>query len=106
MRVADDPPTCRSATRAVAGAADASTWVNVKGCNLGQNQRAIDALRELFGGRATVTAPTRSVRNREPLLRGEGEGTQDAAEVIAWMAASRCCRRIRGKEAWPVYSRA
>ena len=48
---------CRTAALRVSAIADASTRVTVKGCNLGQNQAAVDALRELFGSEATVTAP-------------------------------------------------
>jgi hypothetical protein len=76
---------CRAALRGVAGASDAQTWVNVKGCNLGQSKPAIDALRALFGGQATVTAPTRPVR-LENLSWGKGiRGRTTPAEVIAWM---------------------
>jgi len=76
---------CRFAARAVAGASDAATWVNVKGCNLGQNPAAVDALRGLFGGQATVTAPKATVRI-ENLSYGAGvTGRRTAAEAISWM---------------------
>jgi len=76
---------CRFAARETARASDAYTHVIVKGCNLGQNQAAIDALRDLFGGQATVTAPKRKVELVN-LGYGHGEkGRRTPVEAISWM---------------------
>ena len=62
-------------------ASDEQTQVIIKGCNLGQNQAAIDALRELFGGQATVTAPAKRIVYGTKRIRGR----LNPKEVIAWM---------------------
>jgi hypothetical protein len=76
---------CRLASHAVRRASDASTWVNVKGCNLGRNQAAVDALRGLFGGQATVTAPKATVRIENLGYGARVPGRRTAAEAISWM---------------------
>jgi hypothetical protein len=76
---------CRFAAHAVGRGADASTWVNAKGCNLGRNQAAVDALRVLFGGQATVTAPKRTVRIENLSYGAKFPGRRTPAEVITWM---------------------
>lgn len=76
---------CRFASQSVARSSDGQTRVIVKGCNLGQNQAAIDALRQLFGGQPTVTAPKKQVR-METLGYGHGEsGRRTPVEVVSWM---------------------
>ena len=76
---------CRTDALRVAAIADASTRVIVKGCNLGQNQAAVDALRQLFGDKATVTAPKLKVELAVTPLGGETPGRRNPSEVITWM---------------------
>ena len=76
---------CRWAARRVAAASDAQTRVTIKGCNFGQNQAAVDAMRGLFGGQATVTAPTKRVELRNPGYGPAESGRRTPAEVIGWM---------------------
>ncbi len=47
----------RAERREVAAALDDSTRIVVRGCNIGQSQEALDALRAFFGGSPTVFAP-------------------------------------------------
>jgi hypothetical protein len=79
---------CRQAALTVAQSSDAGTRVIVKGCNLGQNQAAVDALRQLFGGEATVTAPKRSVRMQNVGFGPRVPGRRTVSEAIAWMVTN------------------
>lgn len=76
---------CRVAASAVSNASDAKTRVIVKGCNLGQNKAAVDALRYLFGGQATITAPRKKVELRALGYGPKVKGRRTPAEVISWM---------------------
>jgi len=49
----------REERREVVGVLDESTQIVVRGCNVGQAQETLDALRLFFGGRPHVFAPTR-----------------------------------------------
>lgn len=76
---------CRSAFHAVGRRSDAETRVTIKGCNLGKSQAALNAMRNVFGGQATVTAPKKPI-----IMKTEGwgqdiPGRRTEAEVIDWM---------------------
>jgi hypothetical protein len=76
---------CRVAALSVAQNSDAQTRVIVKGCNLGQNQGAVDALRNLFGTQATVTAPKKKVHMGYESYGPTVPGRRTAVEAVSWM---------------------
>jgi hypothetical protein len=66
-------------------ASDEQTQVIIKGCNLGQSQAALTALRELFGGKPTVSAPKHLI-NFTTLGYGPSvQSRRTPGEVISWM---------------------
>ncbi|MFN0066388.1 MAG: DUF4157 domain-containing protein [Limisphaerales bacterium] len=76
---------CRMASTRVGARVDGQSRVDVKGCNFGRNQAALDALRGAFGGQATTTAPKLPVRME---LGGYGPkmpGRRTPTEVVTWM---------------------
>jgi len=74
----------RIAATNVARLADEQTRIDVKGCNFGKNQAAVDMLRDIFGGRVTVTAPKAKVELKN-LGYGPGQPFRDAIDAVHWM---------------------
>ncbi|MFB2769541.1 DUF4157 domain-containing protein [Pelatocladus sp. BLCC-F211] len=75
----------RMASTNVARSSDIQTQIIVKGCNLGQNQKAVEALRQLFGGQATVTAPKTKIEFTNLSYGSKIKGRRTKSEVVSWM---------------------
>ncbi len=56
---------------------DASTQVDIRGCNIGRSRLMLDALDQAFGGTTTVTAPT---HKQEYSYHGAGKGKPIVSE--------------------------
>lgn len=74
----------RAARREVVAALDESTRIVVRGCNVGQSQEALDALRAFFGGSPPVFAP-RGYQGFEVVPIGRGSFLRSAEEAFEFL---------------------
>ena len=57
---------------------DASTQVDIRGCNIGRSTKMLDALDQAFGGVTTVTAPTHKQEYSFHGVKGKGVVSEEA----------------------------
>jgi hypothetical protein len=57
---------------------DASTQIDIRGCNIGRSKKMLDALDQAFGGAAQVTAPTHKQQYSFHGVKGKGVVSEEA----------------------------